>query len=128
MAPFSGSGSYLSSDSYLVQYPFWKTNSTGAVITTAGGLRGNNFSTVIIDEMCYLPKANKKDMKLSALMKRILDKDTKTLIKAGFLDKNLELTKKGSDALEAILVEQNKEALVKLADVAIFEEEEEDLE
>lgn len=103
----------------------WTTDGN-TTITTSSNLGGMSFSQVIIDEACCLKDNNKKDMSLSTLMKRVLDKDTKTLIKAGFLTKELVLTHSGKEALESLLVEQNKEALVKLAETAIEENEGED--
>lgn len=105
----------------------WTTDGK-TTTTTSSNLGGVSFSKIIIDEGCCLKDDNKKDMNLSTLMKRVLDKDTKTLIKAGFLTKELVLTHSGKEALESLLVEQNKEALVKLAETAIEENEGEDFE
>ena len=68
-------------------------------------------------------KPKSKLMAISNIAKRLLDSDTKTLIKAGFLDKSLDLTSKGYDAIWVILFETHKEALVKEAKAVIKEEE-----
>ncbi len=62
-------------------------------------------------------------MKLNTMMKKLLDINTKKLIKAGILDGNLLLTDLGKEALQAIEVEANKEELLKVADEIIAEEE-----
>ena len=64
-------------------------------------------------------------MRLNTMMKKILDKDTKTLIKAGYLNGDLQLTETGRESLEALLVEEKKEALVKLAEETIEEQKSE---
>lgn len=68
---------------------------------------------------------NTKPMnKLNSMMKRLLDKDTKTLIKSGFINGDLQLTQEGQEALSAILFEANKAELVNLAEEKIAEEKE----
>lgn len=99
--------------------PDYPSNYHSPYITTTGGNTtatytwGNSSNTVIIDEVC--DKKTKRMNRVSAMMKRLLDADTQTLVKAGFLDQNLELTEHGCDALDAILFDANKAALVKLA-------------
>lgn len=65
----------------------------------------------------------KLTMKVSSLFKRLVDADTQALVKAGYLNNNLELTDEGENALMAILFEANKPALVKLANEQIAENE-----
>ena len=62
--------------------------------------------------------------KLNSMMKRLLDADTKKLIKAGLIDGDLRLTAEGQEALSAILFDQNKAELVKVADEIIAEAKE----
>ena len=62
--------------------------------------------------------------KITQLAKTLLDKDTKTLIKAGFVDKSLEVTEEGQAELNAITFLANKEALVKAAEEKLKEEKE----
>ncbi len=69
-----------------------------------------------------LLKQFKKDMSLNSIAKRLFDGDTKTLIKAGFLDVELNLTREGRDAMWAILFDANKSALVAAATEKIAEE------
>lgn len=75
------------------------------------------------DETGTCRESPKKIMKLSSMMKRLLDKDVQTLIKAGFLDSNLGLTLEGQQALFAMLFVANKAELVKVAQEKIDEEE-----
>ncbi len=61
-------------------------------------------------------------MSLSTIAKKLFDADTKTLIKAGFLDQHLlTLTEVGRAQIWAILFEQNKAALVAAAQADIDE-------
>lgn len=65
-------------------------------------------------EQIYL-KLDRKEKTMStigSMMKRLLDKDTQILVKAGYINGDLELTDKGKSALWAILFSANKEALV----------------
>ena len=67
----------------------------------------------------------KKNMnKLNSMMKRLLDKPSQTLYKAGFINGDLELTEKGADALRVILFDANKVELVKQAEEELKEEKE----
>lgn len=68
----------------------------------------------------------KKRMKLSAIARRMLDANTRTLVKAGYLDNELELTTEGEEALLAILTTANMEALVKEAKKEIRERKDEE--
>lgn len=61
-------------------------------------------------------------MKLNSMMKKLLDEDTKKLIKASLINGDLELTEEGRDALQAIMFEEKKAELVKLAEEKIAEE------
>lgn len=63
---------------------------------------------------------------LSTIAKRLVDSDTKTLIKAGYIDSCLDLTSRGSDALKAILFEANKKELVAAAKAQIKEDKDEE--
>lgn len=67
---------------------------------------------------------DKKPMKLTSLMKRLLDKDTQTLVKAGYLDTDLDLTNKGQEALLSLLLMANKPELVKMAQEELDEQKE----
>lgn len=60
----------------------------------------------------YQP-TNKPIMKtLTTMMQKLLDAPTQTLVKAGYINGDLELTNEGNDALMAILFVANKDALV----------------
>lgn len=56
-----------------------------------------------------------KTMKVTNLVKKILDKDTRTLVEAGFINGGLTLTDEGIEELMGLLFLENKEALVKIA-------------
>ena len=63
-----------------------------------------------------------KNMNLGNIAKRLLDADTKTLIKAGFLDTNLDITDSGRRALWGILFETHKAAFVAEAQAKLDDE------
>ena len=60
--------------------------------------------------------------KLNAMLKRLLDADSQTLYKAGYINGNLELTDKGNKALSALVFDANKATLVKSAQEDLDEE------
>ncbi|HCR36117.1 TPA: hypothetical protein DIU22_03700 [Candidatus Woesebacteria bacterium] len=64
-------------------------------------------------------KNNKTTMKITNLVKKILDADTRKLIKAGFINGDLALTDEGISELMGILFLANKEELLKVADEKI---------
>ena len=59
--------------------------------------------------------------KLNSMMKRLLDAQTKKLIKGGLIDGDLKLTEEGGGALAAIEFEEHKAELVKIAEENIKE-------
>lgn len=61
-------------------------------------------------------------MKLTPMLKRLLDKKAQTLYKAEYINGDLELTEDGRSALNTILFEANKDELVKLAQEKLDEE------
>ena len=61
--------------------------------------------------------------KLSIMMKKLLDKDTQTLVKAGFINGDLDLTGAGQSALNTVLFIEKKAELVKLAEEVLAEAE-----
>ena len=63
-------------------------------------------------------------MKLNTMMKRLLDAQTRKLIKAGLIDGDLEFTETGKNTLMAILFEDNKDKLVVEAEEILKEEKE----
>lgn len=76
------------------------------------------------ESVATTPKKTSKMQKLTATFKRLTDKPTQTLFKAGFVDGDLELTEAGREALLSLMLAENKEALVALAQEAIDEEKE----
>ena len=67
----------------------------------------------------------KINMKIGTMMNKLLDKDTQLLVKAGFINGDLELTDAGQNALITILFTDRKAELVELAKEIIEEEEKE---
>ena len=59
--------------------------------------------------------------KLNTMMKKLLDSDTQTLIKAGFIDGDLQLTEGGEVELATLVFMEKKEELVKLAQAQLDE-------
>ncbi len=53
--------------------------------------------------------------KITTMFKKLLDSDTQSLVEAGLIMENLELSDEGENQLQAILFEQNKAALVAIA-------------
>ena len=81
----------------------------------------NSINITGSDETISQP--NKKMNKLKPMMKRLLDKDTRTLYKAGYINGDLELTENGRNALDTIIFTANKAELVKMAQEELDEEE-----
>ena len=97
-----------------------KIGGTYAVVGKVGNLR-------IIDCTCVstwkLVKNNKTSMqKLGTMMKKLLDADIQTLVKAGFIDGNLDLTSEGSNELENVIFDDYKAKLVVVAKAKLDEE------
>lgn len=65
-----------------------------------------------------------KIMKLNNYMKKVLSKELRTLIQAGFVNGDLELTTEGKDAIWAELLDEKKTVMVKLAEEKLKEEKE----
>lgn len=76
------------------------------------------------DEVIIKPKQTIMQ-KLNLFVKKLLDQDLKTLIKAGYVDECLNLTEAGRQALTAILFFEKKAELVKAAEEKLAEEKEE---
>lgn len=73
---------------------------------------------------CYELETKKTTMqKVSIMMKKLLNADIQTLVKAGYLNGDLDLTLKGQTALMVQLFESNRAELVKAAEEEIAEEE-----
>lgn len=72
----------------------------------------------------YYKKVNEKSImqKVSTMMRKLLDADTQVLVKAGYINGDLELTDEGVSALNTVLFTANKAALVALAQEKIDEE------
>ncbi len=80
---------------------------------------------IILDEYEEQPinqSIIKKTMNL--IKKALLSKDDKNLIKAGYMDDNMNLTSRGREALEFITFTENKAKLVEMAEAQIAEDKE----
>lgn len=58
-------------------------------------------------------------MTIGTMMKRLLDADTQKLVKAGFINGDLDLTEAGKKVLWTIIFSANKAEFVKEAEAAI---------
>jgi hypothetical protein len=69
-------------------------------------------------------KANIKNntMKITNLVKKLLDNDTRTLVRAGFVNGDLALTEEGTAELLSILFLEKKDELVKVANEKLADE------
>lgn len=71
----------------------------------------------------YTKVSDKKTImqKVSIMMKKLLDSDTQTLVKAGYINGDLDLTETGLAALHAVQFDANKAALVVMAQADLDE-------
>jgi len=67
---------------------------------------------------------NPKNSMLSTLAKKLIDKDLRTLIKAGFMDDSLNLTQEGKQEVWALLYDKFKKDLVEAAEEKLEEDRE----
>lgn len=65
---------------------------------------------------------NKNKMKITNLVKKILDSDTRKLVSAGFINGDLALTDEGVSELLGIIFLEKKAELVKIADEKVNEQ------
>ena len=78
----------------------------------------------MVESLRQLSQESKKEsMSLSAFAKRLLDRKTRILVKAGFLDKELELTDEGIDELTALEFEAHLDKLVARAEEKLNDDE-----
>lgn len=74
-------------------------------------------------EESSLKKINKSIMlKVSIMMKKLLDENTQTLVKAGYINGDLDFTEEGTQALMSLAFSAAKDELVKMAEEKIAEE------
>ncbi len=94
----------LSSKDYPFRYYFYRTDN-------------HSYSHKVNDlnDVIKLEDNKTNKMKITNLVKKILDKDTRTLVSAGFINGDLALTDEGVSELLGILFLQNKDELVKIA-------------
>ena len=81
------------------------------------------FSDEYRSDNIITPGAKKQSTmtKITNMFKTLLDSDTQTLVKAGYLDSELNLTSCGEDVLQNVLFVANKAALVAAATEEIAE-------
>lgn len=89
---------------------------------------GFNLSCLIRNDNIELLTNNKNNFmtKLNSMMKKILDADTKKLIKAGLINGDLKLTPEGEESLMTVLFDAYKKDLIVMADEIINEEKKEE--
>jgi len=61
-------------------------------------------------------------MKITNFVRQVLDKDIRTVMKAGFISSDLTLTERGEDELMSLLFLEKKAELVKIAEEQLKEE------
>lgn len=82
-------------------------------------------TTIGTAKSCMKPRKERSLMtRISATAKKLFDADTKTLIKAGYLDNCLNVTQEGRDAMWPILMDAHKKDLVAAAKEQFAEEKE----
>lgn len=84
--------------------------------------KGNFF---LESDLLIIKKTDKFMTKVTKLLRRILSKEDRDMVKAGYLTDKLELTDKGKEALFSLLYVAYKGDLAVLATEDIKEEEEE---
>lgn len=91
---------------------------------SSGPIMGLGANHITFDDISTKHQQRRKTMtqKCNIMMKKLLSKDLRTLVEAGYINGDLELTDEGMANLRAILFEQNKEALVALAEEKLQEE------
>jgi hypothetical protein len=92
-------------------------------------LKNNEADVLMRDVMVYgrfkeesiIKQKNKKTTmtQINIMMKKLLDSDTQTLVRAGFLDNELNLTDEGKEAIFVSLFDTQKAALVVAAQAKI---------
>ena len=88
------------------------------------GVSSSNFQLITKGRKSNKLTKTVKSMRLTNLAKKLLDADTRTLIKAGYIDGDLELTDAGQRAALSILFIEKKDELVKMAQDEIKEQTE----
>lgn len=112
-------------------YELKKSNSRGELKEILFAWKGVNNADA--DEGCFcesywelITSSKQKTImtKLNQMMKKLLDADTRKLIKSGFINGDLEFTDEGKEALYAILLEKFKPELLVMAEEQIKEDKE----
>ena len=85
------------------------------------GVNGDKIVVSGVSALNFI-KINNKIMKITNLVKKILDGDTRKLVKAEFINGDLALTDEGVAELLGILFLEKKEELVKIAEEKLSEE------
>lgn len=90
---------------------------------TCAGLCKDGYGHNVPEEKLELINKTTIMKKLSNFYKKLVDADTQALVKAGYLNGDLEPTEKATNALQEILFFDNKNELIKRAQEEIAEEE-----
>lgn len=97
----------------------WSCSIKGEKVATACGC----WDGVSYLELIESVKTKTIMEKVSVMMKKLLSKDIQTLVKAGYINGDLDLTEQGQKVLMAQLFDANKAELVKSAEEDIAEAE-----
>ena len=90
-------------------------------------IRDHNFyateysAKVACAEKVYKLNNYTNKMKITNIVKKILDVDTRTLVKAGFINGDLALTDEGVSELVGLIFLEKKNELVKVAQEKLYE-------
>ncbi len=103
----------------------WKINHAGTTLEEVCIKYDDGCSGESLDPEKYYKIITKKSImsRLNVFMKKLLDADTQSLVKAGYLNEDLTLTSDGEEALTFISFTANKAALVEEANKLIAERE-----
>jgi hypothetical protein len=110
-------------DGYFANMPIFVTNELCA--EQVENMRaGKIIKTDLRDIRSYPEPINQSIIKktMNFIKKALLSKDDKNLIKAGYMDDNMNLTNRGREALEFIIFTENKAKLVEMAEAQIAED------
>ena len=92
----------------------YKEESYGKFVGVFGG--GAYVNGTYAEQFKLVKNNNAINMKITNLVKKILDNDTRKLVEAGFINGDLALTDEGVNELLAILFLEKKNELVKVAE------------
>lgn len=84
--------------------------------------RGFNAERMMSPELELEVITNNKNMKLTSLFKKLVDKDTRIMVEAGFLSEDFQLTEIGANTILGLIFLERKEDIAKLAQEKLDDE------